>query len=229
MSDVVETITVNAADAPSQINAVTEANQNLASSTADVGASSSTNYGSMEANIGRTSVMGLVMLDRLDIAQTAVENAQIRGTLAQQRYSDAVAKFGPASEQATRAHKEMEIAMNAVGIAQQREEVRFAIMAGITIPQMIRGVYNLIPALQEWTVNNGILELSTVNLTRAQMALLATSVVGIPMLIAGLAFMGALGGAAGSNVNVYGDVNMSSATSPGGFGTATTAWAQQVR
>jgi len=213
---------------------VASQNETLAGSLNDVGAAAteagtagSTNYGQFGATLGRVSVMGIVAMDRLAIAQNAVENAQLRATDAQQRYTEAVEKYGPASDQAKLAHNQLEIATRGVEIATQREEVRTLIMAGVVIPQMIRGIYNLIPALQEWTVNNGILELSTVNLTRAQMALLATSVVGIPLLLAGLAFSGALGGGGMSSTNnYYGDISVNSLAPAG---TSVADFSRQVR
>jgi hypothetical protein len=223
--------TTNAEDVASQ-------NETLAGSLNDVGAAAdsaastgSTNYGQFGATLGRVSVMGVVAMDRLAIAQMAVENAQIRAENAQQRYTDAVRKYGPASEQAIRAHKELEIATRGVEIATQREEVRTLIMAGVVIPQMIRGIYNMIPALQEWAVNNGIVELSTINLTRAQMALLAVSVVGIPLLIAGAAMTGGFGlmGGGASTFNNYGDINMTGSMGPNALATNTAAYAQATR
>ena len=223
-------VNVNAADAPSQLQAVADAEQQVGTSSDTMGAATSRNWGGFEATMGRTSVMGIVMMDRLSIAQQAVENAQIRAQLAQQRYTDAVTKYGPASEQAKRAQQELQIATDGVGIATQREEIRFLIMAGITIPQMIRGVYSMIGTLGGYTTATGVATIGTITLTNAMRALLAASIIGIPMVIATAAlFSGGLGGGSGGNVNVYGDVNMTGSATPTGFGTSTTAWAQTVR
>mgnify|MGYP007031183486 CR=1 FL=1 len=154
---------------------------------------------------------GIVAWDRFEIAATAVENAQIRQTIAQDRLRYMTDRHGASSREAVQAQRELEIATRGVDIATQRQAVRMAFAALVVVPDMIRGIGKLNEFLKTSNVLTSINTALTQAQTRARLAAVAATVIGIPLAIAGVAAasafdVGTVGG--GQSVNVYGDVNV---------------------
>ena len=212
-------------DVEATIDRINQKSVEMAANAAMAGTTGTTNWSRFGTTLGHVGVMGVIAMDRLQISQIAVENAQERATLAQERYTAAVEKYGAGSAQARRAQQEFEISTRAVDIALQREQVRMLVMGGVVIPQMIAGVYRMIGTLGHYTAATGVATIGTVALTNAMRALLATSIIGIPFLVAGLALSAGVGGG-DQNFNHYGDINVQGG---GPMGYSPAGYAQAVR
>lgn len=167
---------------------------------------------------GEVVARSIIAWDRFSIAQAAVENAQLRQTIAQDRLNYLLDRYGAGSREAIQAQRELEIATRGVDIAQQRMFVRMAFGIGIIIPEMIRDFKNLASVTRDLGVAKLFTAFATTQLTRAQLALLAATGVGIPLAIGGFLVGQALASQVQNpNVNVYGDVNVQGVPSPADF------------
>ena len=234
MVDIPTTISVDTGDGVLQVNSLTGAVQGFQSASASASDTSATDYLRIGSSVSHLGVSALVVADRMAIAGDAVQNAQIRQEMAQQRLTDAVTKYGAGNQQAIKAQQELEIATNGLTFANERYWVRVAFAIGSVLPSFITGISRAVDSLKDLDLWNKITTLSTDELTTAQLALMAATGVGLvaAVAIAASVASGALNvttPSSTSSVSVYGDVNMQSPTSPGGFGSAATSWAQSTR
>lgn len=175
------------------------------------------------AAASRLGASAFVAYDRIAIAQAAVENAELRQIMAQERLNYATQKYGSTSREATLAQQQLEIATRGVEIAQQRSNIRMIFGVAVVLPQMISGIKGLITAAKALDLANISNTLTTNGLTAARLALLATTVVGIPLAIGlGAAIAGGAFNAAPapSNLSVYGDINVTGPSNPASFARA---------
>lgn len=154
--------------------------------------------------------MALITLDRIEIAQLAVENAQARQRLAQERLTHVVERYGAASREAARAQEELDISTRSVEIAQQRATIRLAFMIGLQIPQFINAMRQLAGATRTAAS-------ATRAFTAAHLGARAATLIGIGAAVAGAAAAIAvermyLQQSPETNVNVYGDMNVRAET-----------------
>ena len=158
---------------------------------------------------GRVASSAIIVWDRYTIAQTAVENAQIRVTLAQDRLQYAISKHGANSREAINAQRELEISTNGVEIAQQRLYVRMVFGTLVVIPDMIRGIKGLIEMSKVSALVTNVEAAAHMNLARARLFALGATVVGIPLAIGGFVAGQALANAVPQNpsntTNIYGN------------------------
>lgn len=237
MADIPMTVSIDTGDGVLQMNALTGAVQNFTAASSDATDTTATDYLRVGNSISHLGVSALVVADRMAIAGDAVQNAQIRQELAQQRLNDAITKYGPASEQALRAQQELQIATNGVAIANERYWVRVAFAIGSVLPSFITGISRAVDSLREMDIWNKITSISTDELTSSQLALMAATGVGLVAAVAIAASIasgafnvtGGQTAAPSPNVSVYGDVNMQGAMGPAAFGSAASSWAQQTR
>ena len=179
---------------------------------------------------GRVASSAIIVWDRFTIAQTAVENAQIRVTLAQDRLAQAIEKHGQGSREAINAQRELQISTNGVEIAQQRMYVRMVFGTLVVIPQMIQGIKGLIELSKISTIVTNLEAGAHMNLGRAKLFALAATGIGIPLAIAGFVAGTALANAAPQHpsVSVYGDLNVS-ASNPAGMAREVQSESQRAR
>lgn len=157
----------------------------------------------------------MVVWDRYEIATIAVENAQIRQQLAQDQLTYSVQKYGAGSREAWRAQQQLEISTRGVEIAQQRMHVRMLFGTLVVLPDLIRGMTSLFGWLNKITGATIAQTLATQGLTRARLAALAVTGVGIPLAIGGLLLAQGIergGVQPQTDINVYGDMNVNANT-----------------
>lgn len=175
---------------------------------------------SILGQVGRLGATAAIAYDRLSIATLAVENAQTRQAMAQDRLQRAIERYGAGSREANMAQQELEISTRGLEIAQQRYWVRIAFGVGVIIPDLIRGTQKMIEILNVSTFATNVATVATNRLTAARVAALVATGVGIPLAIAGgIALAGALTAVPDqpSAMNVYGDINVGGVSSPADF------------
>lgn len=158
---------------------------------------------------------GIVAWDRLEIAVTAVENAQVRQTIAQDRLAYITDRYGANSREAVQAQRELEIATRGVDIAVQRQSVRMAFAALVVVPDMIRGIGKLNEFLKTTNVLTSLNTALTQANTRARIAAIAVGTVGIGIPLA-LGLLATTQVIENRGINVYGDMPIN-ASSPQGI------------
>jgi len=90
--------------------------------------------------------IGFVAIERLHIASLALENAQDRVALSQERLNRAIKEGDPAK--ITQAQRELEISTRSLEIAKNRLLIRELFAYGTVFPEMIRGIYSLTTAFR---------------------------------------------------------------------------------
>ena len=150
---------------------------------------------------------GIVAWDRFEIAATAVENAQIRQTIAQDRLRYMTDRYGASSREAIQAQRELEIATRGVDIATQRQAVRMAFAALVVVPDMIRGIGKLNEFLKGSNVLTSLNTALTQANTRARIAAIAVGTLGIGIPLA-LGLLATTTMIERQGVIVYGDMNV---------------------
>ncbi len=182
----------------------------------DSGKNTSDAMGSFTTSLSSSARVGdsaLLAVDRMQVSQDGLTNAQIRQELAQTRLTDAVSKYGAGSDQATKAQQEYQIATDNVTTAHIRMEERMISTALVTIPRMITGIKQLISSYQESVVATDEASAATEANTEVDLAQIAviTLGIGLPVALAALALAQSanVGGGSTSN-NVYGDININS-------------------
>lgn len=182
---------------------------------------------------GRTAASAFIIWDRLSIAQNAVENAQLRVAIAQDRLTAATEKYGSGSAQAIQAQRELTISANGLDIANQRMYVRMIFGTAVVLPETIAGIKKLIEITKLSTLFTNSEAVAQTNLGRARLFALAATGVGIPLAIAGLAAGMALSSAGppqqSTDVAIYGDVNLNGVQNPQGFVSSLDQLSQQRR
>ena len=170
---------------------------------------SSTDFETIKFGKTLTGVVsrGIVAWDRLEIAANAVQNAQLRQTIAQDRLAYLTERYGANSREAVQAQRELEIATRGVDIAFQRQSVRMAFAALVVVPDMIAGLGKLNKFLQTSNVLTSINTALTQANTRAKIAAIAVGTLGIGIPLA-IGLMVATTAIEQHGVNVYGDVNV---------------------
>ena len=164
---------------------------------------------SAASRVGDTA---LLAVDRMQISQDGLTNAQIRQELAQTRLTDAVSKYGAGSAQAIAAQQEFTVATDNVTTAHTRMEERMISTALVTIPRMISGIQNLGKVFAENMVSAEGETVSIEALTSAQLANIAVATlgVGVPIALAALA-LAQSANVGGSTTNLYGNVSINGA------------------
>jgi hypothetical protein len=178
--------------------------------------SASDAVGSFSGSLSAASRVGdsaLLAVDRMQISQDGLTNAQIRQELAQTRLTDAVDKYGAGSQQAMRAQQELQIATDNVTTAQTRREERRISTALVTIPRMISGLRSLSEQFAANTVDAEGETVSIEALTSAQLANIAVATlgVGVPIALAALALAQSANVGGGQTTNLYGNVSINGA------------------
>lgn len=160
------------------------------------------------ANLGRVAFTTLV---RMEIAMNAVQNAQDRVMIAQDRLNRAIRDYGAGSEQASQAQKELEISTRSLEIAKGRLIIREAFMIATVLPELIRGFRGLIGWLNRTTTATTALNVATAirNVLLSPAGLVTVgAALGAGALI-GAASTGAFNRPqAAGGINVYGDLNV---------------------
>ena len=175
------------------------------------------------ATAGRVAASSIIAFDRYSISVAAVDNAQTRVLLSQERLTNAQEKYGAGSDQARRAQRELEISMRGVEIAQQRLEVRMLMGGLIVFPRMVKGVGDLITQMRGLIAVQDADTISTQINTRAKLANIAVTGLGLGLAIAlpALMIVQALestpltGG--GTSMNFYGDNQFVGVQGPSDF------------
>jgi len=255
-------------DASSLQSASQQASDAVSSATGDinssVGASTSAMAG-MGGGAMRMGVTGMAAFMMIDAASERLQSTQMQQTMAQERLTEAVQKYGAGSVQAVLAQQQLQVATDNVGRATDQYYMRLAMAAATTIPQVLSMMTKLgttteaasvqylnlgadtqaltAAQVQESASMDGVIlsdeeatavsaELSasyvtqtaTTNaLTSSRLALMAASGIGLiaALGIAAAISSGALnpsgGASTGTNINVYGDVNVPGAASPAAF------------
>lgn len=169
------------------------------------------------AKVTRGLNAALIVWDRYEISQLAVENAQIRQQLAQEQLQYAIERYGTGSREVWRAQQQVEVSARSAEIALQRMYVRMTFGTLIVAPQFIKSLVEIYQWLNKGTLATIGQTLATQALTRARLAAIAvgTAGLGIPLAV------GLLGAAQtierGSNMHIYGDINVQGVQTPTDF------------
>lgn len=163
------------------------------------------------ATTGRTVSAGIIVWDRFSIAQNAVENAQLRQIMAQDRLNFVMEKYGAGSREAILAQQQLEISSRGVEIAQQRMWVRITFGTLVVLPEMLQGMSKLINMTRGLTVATVAETIAQTNLARARLFAVGAATFGIGALVGFAVSQTVATQVPQPNMNVYGDINIEGA------------------
>ena len=215
------TVTADTSDAQSNLNSLSNTVDGLGTSASNASVATQTQTIGMSAGFTRMGISALAAFDMISAAGDRLASTQMQQTIAQERLTTAMQKYGAGSTEAIEAQQQLQIATDNVGRAQEQYNMRL-VMAGATIiPSLMTTIPKLISMIQGYTTSTEAATTATLGLSAAQLGLI-TAGVGAIALIGILAGTGAFGGGGGgsTNVNVYGDVNMPAGTTLGTIGTS---------
>ncbi len=181
---------------------------------------------------GQFSMMGLTAVMAYDMTSAygaRYAMVQQRVQIAQENVTKALMSYGAGSIQVIQAQQQLTATQEEAKYAQGEYNREMLMMGAMIAPQMMMALPKVVIAIQEYTGAARAATIASNALSMSMVGLLGAGI-GVVAMVALMSFAGGTTGPQSSNVNVYGNVNMTGGiANPYQFGTSVQSWTQSMR